>query len=115
MSAAVRAALAAAANTVAGVRCSAYYQQSTAPGTASVRLDRVEYPNRFGGVAHWQVLVMLPQKLDAAEKWVDDKLPALHDALEAELVITNAGMQQVITEAGVTLPCVVIAGHREQE
>jgi hypothetical protein len=115
MSAAVRQILANAANTVSGVKCTPYFTQSLAAGSASVRLDRVEYPNRFGGVAHWQVIVFLPQELAAAEKWLDAKMPALHEALDGELVITSIGIQQVVVEAGTALLSAVVAGHREQE
>lgn len=115
MSAATRALLAAAANTVAGVKCTPYFTQALNPGNAAVRLDHTEYPNRFGGVDHWHVIVLLPQKLGDAEKWMDQHRPALHEALNDELVITSIGVQQITVEAGTALLCAVIQGHRESE
>jgi len=114
MSAAVRAAVAAAANTVEGVTCSPYYVQGTSPGTAMVRLDRITYPNRFGGVATWQVWVVLPQGRDAAEKWLDSKVPDLVAALTSEMTVQSVTPSQLQLD-GNNVPGVVIAGTRETE
>ena len=113
MSAQVRAELAAAASSVEVIRCRPYYTQDTRVGAAFVRLDRVEFPNRFGGVAHWVVVVVLDQDLAAAEKFIEDQLPALVEALQPVLVVTSALPQRMeFPDAGV-LPCVFINGHRE--
>lgn len=105
--------LATAASTVDGVTGHPYVSANTDPGTAFVRLDRVEYPNPFGGVAHWSVVVILPQ-IDP-EQYLEAKLPALKSALDPHLVITSVRPQRIdITGVGV-LPCAFINGHREED
>lgn len=115
MSNAVRKALAAAAETVAGIKCSPYFMQTTKTGSGMVRLDRTEYPNRFGGICFWQVLIILPQDIASAEKYIEDKQPELHEAITEQLVITVITPQEIVLNDGVRLPCLVIEGHREEE
>ncbi len=115
MSQAVRQAIASAASTVEGITCAPYFVQSTAAGAAMVRLDRIEYPNRFGGVCHWNVIVMLPQDQSAAEQYIDDKIPAVRDAVGSELVVTQVQPQRLEIKGAGVLLCVFINGHREQE
>ncbi len=110
----VRRELAAAASSAPNVTCHPYYVQTTTPGHAFVRLDRIEYPNKFGGVRHWNVVVLMPQDASKAEAWLEEFLPPLREALAPHLVVTTATPQQLqITGAGV-LPCVFINGHREE-
>lgn len=112
MSAAIRASIAAAANTVAGINCSPYFRQSTKPGDAMVRLDRqTRDTSGFGFMATWQVVVILPQDLATAEKYLDEKLPSLVDAIAEELVITTVTPQQLTLDTGL-VPCVFIEGNR---
>ena len=115
MSAAVRQALATAASTVEGITVSPYFRQSTKPGTGIVTLARITYPNRFGGVVTWQVLVLLPQDLEQAEKYLEQKVPAIVQALSPELVVTTVTPQEVVLDGGVRLPCVVVEGTREED
>lgn len=116
MSLAVRQAIADAAGTVTGVKVEPRFTPVTKVGTGCVRLDRTEYPNRFGGVDHWQVIVCLPQDLTEAEKWIDDNRLALYTAVREELVVTSITPEQVVFDYGTApLPCLTIAGHREQE
>lgn len=115
MSAAVRAALAAAANTVSGISCSPYYKQTTKSGDAMVRLERINYPNRFGGVVTWQVLLILPQDVATAEKYLEDKVPGVVAALSQEMVVSSVTPRELILNDGVRLPCVSIEGTREEE
>lgn len=116
MSAATRQAIAAAADTVTGIKCEHYFAPVTKPGAACVRLDHTDYPNRLGGVDHWQVIVRLPQDLAEAEKYMDTVRLPLYQAISAEIVVTSITPSQVIFEAGtVPLPCLIIAGHRAQE
>jgi hypothetical protein len=114
MSDQVRKALAVAASTVEGVTCLPYYVQTTTPGAAFVRVDRTEYPDQFGGIRHWNVIVILPQDMGAAEAWVEAHEDALVKALQPELVVTQVQPQRLNTDAGVLL-CVFINGHREKE
>lgn len=113
MSAEVRALLADAANTVEGINCTPYFRQTTKPGSAMVRKDRVNYPDRFGGLVTWQVVVMLPQDLAAAEKFLDEKVPLLVDALWSEMRVTDAIPQQLALDTG-AVPIVLIQGSREE-
>lgn len=113
MSRTVRIALATAASTVPGISCSPYYHQDTTPGTAYVRLERINYPNPFGGVVHWNVVVLLPQDIAQAEEYLEELLPQLHTALESELVITSAVPQRVEFPGVGVLPALFINGHRE--
>jgi hypothetical protein len=115
MSLAVRTAIATSASGVEGIECSPYFVQTTAAGMAMVRLDRIEYPNPFGGVCHWNVVVLLPQDQAEAEKYLEEKVPLIRAAIEEHLVITQVQPQRLeITGVGI-LPCVFINGHREQE
>lgn len=115
MSLAVRQALATAATAVADVDCDPHFIQSTRPGSAMVRLDRIEYPNAFGGICHWNVIVMLPQDQAQAEQWIDNHKTALREAIAEELVITSIQPQRLETKTAGVLLCVFINGHREEE
>lgn len=114
MSAEVRQAIASAASTVDGADVAPYHRQLTRPGDGVVRKDRVEYPNPFGGVATWQVLVMVPDDLAAAQRYLDDQVPALVAAVQQELAVTSVtpGVYPAGTKS---VPVVAIEGHREEE
>lgn len=107
--------LAAAASTVAGITGHAYVVGDTDPGTVYPRLERIEYPNAFGGVAHWNVVLVLPQDYAEAEQYVESKLPALKAALDPHLVITAVVLQRLQLEGIGTLPVAFINGHRETD
>lgn len=115
MSLAVRTALATAASTAEGITCKPHFIQSTEPGAAMVKLDRTVYPNPFGGICHWSVVVILPQDMAAAEQYLDSHIPAVREAVAEELVVTDIQPQRLdIPGVGVLL-CVFINGHREEE
>lgn len=116
MSASLRAALAAAANTVLGEkRCAPYYRSSTRPGDAWVSFARRDRDDTgFGYMAAWEIRVALTQDLEGAEKWVDENADALTDALEEHLIITAVVMVTLVTDTGNT-PGVVIEGVRPHE
>lgn len=116
MNAESREAIAAAASSVAGVKCTPYYRQSLKPGDACVRLQvRTRSANGFGYVDTWQVWLALPQDVAAAEKWLDQHGPALVEALDPEFI----GGVQTITPAelvlgnGHTTNGVIYQGPRE--
>lgn len=111
-----REAIATAASTVTGVKCSPYYRQSLKPGDACVRLQvRTRSANGFGYVNTWQVWLALPQDVAAAEKWLDTHSDALEEALAREFI----GGVQTITPAelvlgnGATTNGVIYQGARE--
>lgn len=115
MSAVVRAALAAAASSVEGINVSAYFRQTTKVGDGMVRFDQSNRSdNGFGFMDTWQVLVILPQDLAAAEKYIETKVPALVTAIEEQLIVTSVTPQQLALDTGL-VPCVFIEGSREQE
>ncbi|GAB3663483.1 hypothetical protein GCM10027596_26710 [Nocardioides korecus] len=110
----VRDELAAAASTVDGVTATPFYRQTTEAGSAFIRLDRIDYPDRFGGVRTWNVVVVLPQDLAEAEQYLEAKLPGLLEALEPHMTVREVVPQRLsITDVG-ALPCVFINGSREE-
>lgn len=113
MSAEVRQALAAAVNTVEGMHCSAYYVQTTTAGNAMVRLDRMRRDDSgFGFMNTWQVLVILPSGIAAAEKYLEEKLPLLLPAVGEEMVVTTVTPSELVLDNGSRIPCVAIEGAR---
>lgn len=112
MSAEVRNAISAAASSVSGVNCTPYFRQSTKTGDAMVRFDRMNRDDSgFGFMVVWQVVLMLPQDVAAAEKYLEEKTPALIAALSEELVITSVTPQQLALDTGY-VPCVFFEGNR---
>jgi hypothetical protein len=115
MSAVVRQALADAANTVEGLHVTPYFSQgSLRTGGGMVRKDRVDYPNPFGGVVRWQVVVVLPSDLASAEKYLDETVPQVVTAVREHLVVTDVTPAQLAIDAG-TVPVALIHGHREED
>lgn len=108
-----RATLATAANAVDGFTGHEFYTADTDPGTVWIRLDRTEYPNRLGGVNHWNVIVLLPQDPGEAEQYVDDKIPALKAALDPHMYVTQVAKRRLQLDGVGTLPCVFFIGHRK--
>lgn len=119
MTEAIRTALAAAASTVDGVHVTAYYRQvPKTAGQGMVRLDRTTYPDPFGGITTWQVLVALPQDEATAEKWLEAHQDDLYDAVSEELMIRTVIPKELIQRVGsenVSVPVVVIEGERGPE
>ncbi|WP_036517077.1 hypothetical protein [Nocardioides sp. J54] len=114
MSQVVREALAAAANTVDGVNVTPYYRQATGVGEGLVRYDRTDYPNAFGGLVTWWVVVVLPQDMRAAEEWLDENGAALREAVAEELIVRSMYPQQLALTDGSAVLAVVIEGQREE-
>ena len=86
----IREAIAAAASSVDGVKCSPWFRQTTKPGSAHVTYGRsFRDESGFGFMNVWQVLVVLPQDIAAAEKWIAAKGDALLEALGEPLVVTG--------------------------
>jgi hypothetical protein len=107
--------LAAAANNAPNVTCTPTYRVATKPGSAYVRLNRIEYPNRFGGVVWWDIVVILPSDIAAAEKWIEDNALGLVQALKQELAVTAVRPERIELVDGPTLPALFVEGHRAQE
>lgn len=116
MSAESRTALAAAASTVTGVKCSPYYRQSLKPGDACVRLSvRTKAANGFGYVDTWQVWLALPQDVTAAEKWLDDRGAEVLAALNPEFLggVRTVTPAELILGSGHPTNGVIYEGARE--
>lgn len=103
-----------AANQVDGITAHPYLVTDLDPGTAYVRLDRIEYPTPLRlPVAFWDLVVVLPQDVAEAEAYVEQKVPLLFEAVRPQLVIDRVSPQRLdIPDVGV-LPVVFISGHRE--
>lgn len=110
-----RADIASAANTVEGITAHEYVVGDTDPGTVYPRLDRLEYPNPFGAVAHWNVVLVLPQDYAEAEKYVEGMLPPLKAALDPHIVITAVELQRLQLDGAGVLPVAFLNGHREAD
>lgn len=110
----VREDLAAAASSVEGISVQPYFNQTTKAGSGMVRMDRTDYPNVFGGIVTWQILVMLPQDIAQAEKYLEAKAPALVAALSEHMVVRTVAPQQIQIEGAQILPALVISGTREE-
>jgi hypothetical protein len=110
-----RAALAYAASKVAGVTVQPYYGDVTKPGFGYVERARTDYPNRFGGVVTWTVVVVLPGDIADAEQWVDANQLALVEALASEMTVAAARYERLALDNGTTLPALFIDGTREEE
>jgi hypothetical protein len=108
--------LSAAADTVSGIACTPEYRQSTETGHAFVQLDHIDWPDRLGGIATWQIYVMLPADKTEAEKFISTITQLLYDALRPELVVRSITPQQTQFEpGGPALPTLVVQGTREWE
>lgn len=116
MSAALRAAIATAANVALGPkRCAGYYRSSIRPGDAWVSFARYDRDDTgLGFMAAWEVRVALPQDLEAAERWVDDHADDLADAIAEHLIITAVVMVTLVTDGG-NVPGLVVEGVRPHE
>jgi hypothetical protein len=96
-------------------RCFPRYRQTVRPGDAWVRFAvRNRADNGFGYVDRWEMWLVLPQKLDDAEKWLDEHLDTLLDALAPLFV----GGVETVTPAELALGTnavngVIFQGARE--
>lgn len=101
---------------VEGLTCTPYFAQQVGPGTAFVKESGTKYPNKFGGVTTWGVVLGLPQDLATAERYLADTMPAVVAALLPHMQVTEStGVQQLdIPGFGVTFTAAV-SGLRETE
>lgn len=101
----------ATAATVAGVsNVTDYYRQSLKPGDGFVRLAlRERASNGFGYVNKWEVWVALPADLVQAEKWLDQNLDALTEAINSVVVVTSVTPSELVLGSS-TVNGVIFAG-----
>ncbi|MBB3041153.1 hypothetical protein [Nocardioides soli] len=110
----IRAALAEAASTVEGVVCTPTYVQLSALGESCVQRERITYPNVFGGVGSWNVVVCLGQDMAVAETFFDDKVPAVVEALGPVMQVKSAALNKLNLVDGATALAAFINGFREE-
>lgn len=111
----VRQKLADAASRVDGVNVTPYFRQTTKPGQGMVRLDRMtRSANGFGFMNTWQIIILLPADIAAAERWLENNTSDLVHEIEQELILLSVTPQQLALDSG-TIPVVIIEGNREQE
>lgn len=115
MSAAVRAAIAAAANAHLGEhRVTPYYRQSTKPGWGWVSLaSRDRDDSGFGFMDRYEVRVVLAQEIAQAEAWIDEHSDALVAAIAEELIVTTITPARLPLDQKTTVNALIIEGVRE--
>lgn len=113
MSAAVRHEIAEAVQ-AAGLTCTPYFRQTTTAGTACVRRGETTYPNRFGGIVTWEVVISLAQDVAAAEKFIDEKSPAIRTALADVFTVRRVYPARATYDTAQT-NLLVIEGTREED
>jgi len=111
-----RADIARAASSVIGVNVTPNYRQVTKAGEGFVRwAGRDLAEDRFGYMDRWQVWLVVPQDLPAAEDWVADKAAALIAALDPELVVTSLTPADLVIGTATALNGLIIDGARPSD
>lgn len=115
MSATVRQEIADAANTVDGVHVHPYYRQGGQAGSGNIQFARIDFPNIFGGIVRWEVVILLPVDIASAQKRADELIPQLWQALSEAMSVDDvtAGTTSQDNRSG--QPCLLVAGHRAME
>lgn len=111
----VREDLAAAASTVDGITVLPFYVQAPPVGSGFVHYLRTNYPNKFGGIDTWQIVVAVPPNLAEGQNWIEANRQELVDALKDELIVRTATPTELILDGGSSLRALVIEGDRESE
>ncbi|HTW15135.1 MAG TPA: hypothetical protein VMF51_08395 [Nocardioides sp.] len=106
--------LAEACNQVEGVFAEPYFTGDSSAGRAHIRMERTDYPNPFGGVVRWNVVVMLPADQAQAERWIEAVQPQLIEQLAPHLAVTSAVPQRIEIPNVGPVPALFINGHREE-
>jgi hypothetical protein len=114
MSAASREAIADAASTVAGVNVHPTYRQGGKAGDGNVVWLRNEYPNIFGAVEWWEVQILLPVDIKAAQDMAGELVPQLYAALSeaGALTVTEVSFGTTSQDNRSGQPTIIVTGHR---
>lgn len=107
--------LATAANTVDGVNVTEFWRQTAHPGQGWVRLDRTDYPDIFGGIDTWQVLIVVSTNDAVAEQWIEANIPDLLGALRHQMIVRQTSLRSYPTPEKQVIPVLVIEGTREAD
>jgi hypothetical protein len=115
MSAAIRTALAAAANTHLGAnKVTPYYRQTTTAGWGWVSMGRRDRDaSGFGFLDTWEIRVVLSSDIAKAEKWIDQHSDALTAAVAEEVVVTSLTPAILNLDSKTTVNALIIEGVRE--
>lgn len=110
----VREEIASVASTVFGVTGLPYHRQTTKVGDAVVRLGSINYPNTFGGIVTWEVVVSLHQEPGQAEKFIEEITPSLVEALGRVFTVRRVYPARASFD-NATTNVLVIEGTREDD
>jgi hypothetical protein len=115
MSAAIRAAIAAAANTHLGdKRVTPYYRQTTTAGWGWVSMGPSNRDDTgFGFMDTWEIRVVLSQEIAKAEAWIDEHRDALTAAIAEHLIVTTVAPAVLNLDQKTTVNALIIEGVRE--
>lgn len=109
-----RAELAAAASVVEGVEIAPEYLDVSKPGQGYVEWLRTDYPNTLGGEDYWGVVIVLPDDIRSAQRWIAEHKKTIWDALGYAMVVTQARPELVLATDNPSQRVLVIEGHREE-
>lgn len=108
----VRADLAAAASTVEGVTVTEKYRQTTKPGDGWVSLGGYNRDESgFSFMDTWEVRIVTPRDLAAADQWIEERGDLLLDALKELMIVLSLTPVTFQADAG-NLPGLLISGVR---
>lgn len=89
--------IATAMNATGLVKVKPYYRQSLRPFDGFVKWNGQDQGSeRIGYVNRWQVWIALPQDVVAAEKWLEQNLSTLVEALDTEVIVTSATPAELV-------------------
>lgn len=113
----VREILAAAVSALEGIQVEPYYRAVSGPGRGWIEHIRTEFPGSqiHGAWQHWGVVVCVPTDMAAAQKYVDDHLVALSNALWPLMDLTQVRNEEISQTDGQIIKAMVIEGRREAE
>lgn len=115
MSAAVRQAIADAANTHLGEKhVTPYYRQTTTAGWGWVSMaPSTRDATGFGFMDAWEIRIVLPQEIAKAERWIDEHRDALVEAISEEVVVTTITPAVLNLDQKTTVNALIIEGVRD--
>lgn len=111
----IRRQLAAAVDGVAGISCTSHYRQSLRPSDAFVRFGgRMRDGSGLGYDDAWQIWVALHQDVATAERWLNDHIDRVMEALSPVLNVNSVTPAQLApSTGGATVAGVIFEGIRE--
>lgn len=115
MSASVRQEIADAANAIEGVNVHPYYRQGGHAGSGNIQITRIDFPNIFGGVVTWEVVILLPVDIASAQKRAEELIPLLWPALSEVIAVDSITFGTTSQDNRSGQPALVAAGHRAME